>query len=325
MNVLWLTPDKPENISVGRQRIADRLEQRGFDVTLRGTTARTAYRSFQERQKYDAIVGTTRAGAIVGAGIRLSGGPPLVVDHVDPIRQFEETHPRYLAAAVRVGEALAFHVSAATLFVYEEERKRVERYASRAVKTDLGVEFDRLADPDDAVLDRVEDKLSRFDLREKVLVYVGGLEPLYNVEELLAAAKLLDSWSLVVAGGGELEPTVRRAHDGASVVFLGTVPHDEVPGYVALADVGISPVDDPHTLKVLEYAAAGLPVVQLDGRARTRFGDWVTYCDPTPDSIARAVEEAADADPTPLREFAERFDYSNIANTYARVIKATTS
>jgi len=43
--VLWLTPDKPDNISVGRQRIADHLETRGFDVTLRGTTPRTVLRS----------------------------------------------------------------------------------------------------------------------------------------------------------------------------------------------------------------------------------------------------------------------------------------
>lgn len=320
MNVLWLTPDKPEHISIGRQRIAERLEQREFDVTLRGTTVRTVRRSFRERREYDVVVGTTRAGALAGAGLHLAGGPPLVVDHVDPIRQFAETHSRVLATAVRAGEALAFRTSVTTLFVYEEERRRVDRYAPRSVKTDLGVAFDRFAAPDESVVERARSRLSEWDLRENVLVYVGGLEPMYNVRLLLDAVESLDDWSLVVAGAGRLEPAVRSAHDGESVVFLGTVPHDDVPGYVTLADVGVSLVDDPHTLKVLEYAAAGRPVVQLDGRARDRFGDRVTYCDPTPPSIARAVEQAAGSDPTRLRTFAARFDYATIAETYATVL-----
>lgn len=325
MNVLWLTPDKPNDISVGRQRIADRLEQRGFSVTVRGTTARTAFRSFRERGAYDVVVGTTRAGALVGATIRMANGPPMVVDHVDPIRQFKETHPRWLATVVEFGEVLAFRLSAVTLYVYEEERLRVERHAPRAMKTDLGVAFDRFADPGDDVVERARARLAEWNLRENVIVYIGGLEPMYNVGALLDSVELLDDWSLVVAGAGELEPTVRRAHDGESVVFLGTVPHEDIPGYLAVADVGACLVGDPHTLKVLEYAAAGLPVVQLDGRARDRFGDRATYCDTTPDAIARAVEAAASTDPTPLQEFAARFDYDVIADTYERAIRRATS
>lgn len=320
MRVLWLTPDKPENISVGRRRIANRLGERGFDVTLRGTTLRTALQSYRERSAYDVVVGTTRAGALAGAALRLAGGPPLVVDHIDPIRQFAETASWPLAAGVCLGEKLAFRLSAATLFVYDEERPRVERFAPRAVQTDLGVSFDRFAEPDDDVVDRATSRLAEFDLRENVAVYVGGLEPLYRIELLLDAVELRDDWSLVVAGTGSLEATVRRAHDGESVVYLGTVPHEDVPGYLRAADVGISLVDDPHTLKVLEYGAAGLPAVQLDGRSRKRFGDRVTYCAASPESLAEALDEALDADPDPLRTFAEQFDYESIADTYADVI-----
>ncbi|GAA0450251.1 hypothetical protein MUK72_10560 [Halococcus dombrowskii] len=89
--LLWLTPDKPANISVGRRRIADRLEADGFDVTLRGTTPRTVFQSFRERGEYDAVLGTTRSGAFAGALLKLRG-TPFVVDHIDPIRQFADTH-----------------------------------------------------------------------------------------------------------------------------------------------------------------------------------------------------------------------------------------
>jgi len=86
MRVLWLTPDKPEDVSVGRRRIAERLERDGFDVTLRGTTPRTALRSLREcaAGRYDAVVGTTRAGAFVAAAAKLLGTP--LVLRYEPVR-----------------------------------------------------------------------------------------------------------------------------------------------------------------------------------------------------------------------------------------------
>lgn len=107
LRVLWLTPDKPENISVGRRRIAEQLRQQGYDVTLRGTTLRTLLAALRERGQYDLVIGTTRAGAIAGTILTLVDGP-LIVDHVDPIRQFETTHPWWLSGPVRWLEQFAF-------------------------------------------------------------------------------------------------------------------------------------------------------------------------------------------------------------------------
>ena len=65
--VLWLTPDKPADISVGRRRIAECLRADGFRVTLRGTTPRTTLAALRERDDYDIVIGTTREGAFAGA------------------------------------------------------------------------------------------------------------------------------------------------------------------------------------------------------------------------------------------------------------------
>lgn len=320
-SVLWLTPDKPADISVGRQRIADHLSSDGLDVTIRGTTPKTLWRSLREAGRYDVVVGTTRAGAIAGALLRLATGTPLVVDHVDPIRQFEENNPRWLAEIVRRLENVAFRVADHALYVYAEERARVGRFAS-ATKTDLGVEFDRFETPSAEARSRAESTLEAHDA-ERVAIYVGGLEPIYRVRELLAAATALEDegWTLVVLGTGSLSDLVERAAaTRENVVFPGTVPHEDVPGYLHAADVGVCLVDDPHTLKVLEYGAAGLPTVQVRGRAEDRFDGLVEFCDPTPDGIARAVERAAGTDPDPLRSFARGFDWAEIAETYKEVI-----
>ena len=326
MRVRWLTPDKPETISVGRRRIADCLERDGFDVTLRGTTGATVRRTLRERSRFDAVVGTTRAGALAGLSTKALG-TPLVVDHVDPIRQFETTHPRWLATGVRLAENVAFRAADHVLYVYEEEARRVRRYARAATKTDLGVAYDRFADPPAEVCERARTRLDEAGVPDgNVLVYVGGLEPIYRVEAMLDATAHLDDWTLVVLGAGTLEPAVERAaRERETVTFLGTVAHEDVPGYLHAADVGVSLVDDPHTLKVLEYAAAGLGVVQARGRAEARFGDYVSFCDPTGADVARAVREAGRrAGDEAFGEFVRKFDYERVAATYARVLRGVT-
>jgi glycosyltransferase involved in cell wall biosynthesis len=160
-----------------------------------------------------------------------------------------------------------------------------------------------------------------------VAIYIGGLEPIYHVAELLAAMDHLDDWTLVVLGAGTLEERVERAaSERENVVLLGTVDHDAVPGYLHVADVGVSLVDDPHTLKVLEYAAAGLGVVQARSRAEGRFGEYVTFCNPAPEAIARAVERAGERGASKaFRKFVREFDYERVAATYGKVLKGVAS
>jgi glycosyltransferase involved in cell wall biosynthesis len=318
--ILWLTPNKPADISVGRRRIADHLEREGIDVTLRGTTLATAARSFRERDRYDAIVGTTRAGALVGATIRLAGGPPLVVDHVDPIEQFVETAPVPLGLAVRILEDVSFGVADHVLYVYDEETSRVTKRATAYTRTDLGVDYDRFVDPAPEAIEHARELLGQYKLRDDVAVYVGGLEPIYHVEELLAAFDHLEGWSLVIAGAGSLRSTVERAADGREIIYLGTVDHGTVPGLLRAADVGVCLVNDAHTLKTLEYGAAGLPIVQVCGDAEERFGDMMTYCDPEAHSVAAAIQQAAARNGEQLGDYVRQYDWEKIAETYRNVL-----
>lgn len=322
--VRWFTPDKPENISVGRQRIATHLRDDGFAIDVVGTTVETVRAALQERRQYDVVIGTTRAGALAGTAIGYITGKPVVIDHIDPIQQFWNTHPWPIAAPVQLAENVTFALADAVLYVYQKEAARVTRYASKSQKTDLGVDYERFVNPDPAVIETARNRLSDLANREKVVIYVGGLEPIYHVEELLDAMSHLPDWSLVVVGDGSLRQAVEEAASKLeNVDYLGTVRHEAVPGYLQAADVGVSLVDDPHTLKVLEYGAAGLPVVQAAGRAEGRFGDLVEYCDMEPKHIADAIERAGGREPDgALRSFAADYDWGEIAGDYKREITA---
>lgn len=324
MKILWLRPDKPENISVSPHRLAAELRDRGHEVTVQNASLFDWWSVLHTPA--DVVVGITRLGAVLGAWRSLVVGTPLVVDHIDPIEQFRRNHGRLSTTVVAGMEAASFRIADHVVVIYERERPRVERHSSAVTKSSLGVDFERFDDPGPAVCDRARTMVEgRFDSGRKTLLYVGGLEPAYNIQTLVDAMAYLPEWDLLVLGDGSQREVVEEAA-AANVYYLGTVPHEAVPGYMHASDVGISLVDDSHTLKVLEYGAAGLPAVSLDGEPRDRFGDALTYCTLDPEDVARAVTDADRMGPNDaLREIAWRHRWDVIADEYEAVLESVTA
>jgi glycosyltransferase involved in cell wall biosynthesis len=111
-------------------------------------------------------------------------------------------------------------------------------------------------------------------LRDRyVIAFVGSLKPWHGVEALLAAfervAAAVPEAHLLVVGDGPLRREIDEAGRrlGADrVTAVGEVPHSHVPGWLTCADVAVAPYPRLDSfyfspLKVVEYQAAGLPVV----------------------------------------------------------------
>ena len=109
---------------------------------------------------------------------------------------------------------------------------------------------------------------------EKLLLYVGRVEPLKGLDLLVETAAQMEAGEenvrmMVVGGGGPGEPETDRVRrlaeerqvDGI-IDFVGRVEHDELPLYYNAADVCVVPsFYESFGLVALESMACGTPVV----------------------------------------------------------------
>ncbi|HTT14433.1 MAG TPA: glycosyltransferase family 4 protein [Thermoplasmata archaeon] len=115
----------------------------------------------------------------------------------------------------------------------------------------------------------------RTDLRlegKRILAFTGRLVPHKGVDVILEALRLLpEDVVLVVIGRGPMLPSLvgqaRRLRLGDRVRFCPNVSDDDLPRYLALADVFVFPSQnrlEGFGLAVAEAMACGLPVVTAD-------------------------------------------------------------
>jgi len=132
-----------------------------------------------------------------------------------------------------------------------------------------GVDLDLFRQPSGPTPRRVAQRLrGRF-----VVAFLGSLKPWHGIRPMwrafLALRRRVPSAHLLVIGDGPMRPFLEQAAaqlDDDAMTLTGAVEHERVPALLALAQVGVAPypVLDPFyfcPLKVIEYMAAGLPVV----------------------------------------------------------------
>lgn len=120
------------------------------------------------------------------------------------------------------------------------------------------------------------------DLR-RVVVFLGSFRPWHGVNEFVQAAQELSSARadilFLMIGSGELLEEARRSIKAIglekNITLTGAVPYEDVPFYLALADVGVAPFNTSahpplrvgfywSPLKIHEYMAMALPVITID-------------------------------------------------------------
>jgi glycosyltransferase involved in cell wall biosynthesis len=158
-----------------------------------------------------------------------------------------------------------------------------------------------LAEPEPAHVKRLAQELRRHPA-EMLAMYVGSFAVYQGIDLMFESMQYViarhPQVRFVVIGGSADEIRQRtewlktRRIDG-SVTFLGTVPPDVLPNYLAAADILLSPriagINTP--LKLLDYLKVGRPIVATDNPANRRILDDTVamLVDPLPLQFAEAI------------------------------------
>jgi glycosyltransferase involved in cell wall biosynthesis len=237
------------------------------------THRRRICRAIQQVQP-DVILETYSPMNLSGADAAKQTGVPFVVDDLAPSWEEAEVYGRGIDSLSRWARRKLLKEASVVIAVNDFLRdafrdEGVERDRIAVVQNGVAAEFLSVrSDP------AFKAKLG-FHETDVVFVYAGSFQPFHRVDFLVEAFAQVrsDNARLLLVGDGITLADVREQvahhdlHD--KVVIVGQVAHHEVASYLAASDVGVLPATEEYTnpMKVIEYLAAGRPVVAPQVRA----------------------------------------------------------
>ncbi|MGQ9671997.1 MAG: glycosyltransferase [Candidatus Aminicenantales bacterium] len=151
--------------------------------------------------------------------------------------------------------------------------------------------------------DEIERKKKTFaPSGEKLILYAGNFEPYQGVPLLLQAAKFVEPGIrfLLLGGSGrarlEMEKEAKKIGVSEKVIFLERVLPSQIPLYISLADVLVSPrLSGTNTpLKIYTWLKSGKPIVATNLWTHTQVlnEEMAILVSPDPQSLAQGISFA---------------------------------
>ncbi len=238
------------------ERLEVALRERGHDIDLAVIDRRAGGRSRYRGLLRDARAAARRhppdvvyAHVLVPAGLiaSLASRAPLVVTaHGQDVQNIGAI--RGVRAATRRVVRRAAAVIAVSDYLRRELEAKVPESRGKTEVVDCGVDLDRF---------RIEPRAAAGE--GPAFLCIGSLTARKNVLGLARAFERLGTGTLTFVGDGPLRPQLEGRR---GIVLAGRVPHDEIPQWIARADVVCGPsLVEPFGQALLESLACGRPVV----------------------------------------------------------------
>jgi glycosyltransferase involved in cell wall biosynthesis len=330
VRVLWFRPNRWDNVSVRRERITEKLEQRGIEIDLIGATTGNflKYGIKLTKGEYDIVIGNVRLGLYGGYPLARLTRTPFIADVSDPLDNISHL-PSFLYTFLAKYEKFILRHSDANVFLPETIKGMGERGIDGKIAGNA-VDFDMFANPDTEVVEDAGNILRTegVSVDKPLVVYIGSMPRQLHFEEIIEAARVATDWQFVIIGEGPMADTVAEASEEIyNLFFPGAFDYELMPGFLNHADAALCLEDVERPLKISEYGAANLPTLGAYGKLEEEFPhDEIFYVEPDADEIAQALRridespKEARARANRLQEHAERYSWDEVASTYYELI-----
>jgi hypothetical protein len=137
--------------------------------------------------------------------------------------------------------------------------------------------------------------------------YFGAISDWFDIDIVVHCAKNLPNWNFVLIGS-TFGADLKDAESISNIHFLGEIPYQELPGYLAYFDVCMIPFRlIPLTLatnpvKFYEYISAGKPVVSINLPELERYREYCYIAESKEEFLERLKDAFSD------RNLRDKFD-----------------
>jgi glycosyltransferase involved in cell wall biosynthesis len=286
-------PFRQKNLAIGPS-----LAKAFFDVLIFFKALRMA-----RRHSYAVVHAVEEVGLLGLLIARITGARAVFEKHSDPASHRDKPLKNLVLALYRRVEALVIRNTDAVIGTGEGLVNQALTVAPEQMVHHI---FDIPSSLVEADADRVKHIVDqmRQDPDEVIALYIGSFAVYQGIDlmfdSLPIALQASPQLRLVVIGGTEEQIAERTAWlkkrgIESAVRFLGFIPPDQVPNYVAAADILLSPrssgINTP--LKLLDYLKGGRAILATDTLANRRIIDEKVAIlkDPSPKSFASGLVE----------------------------------
>jgi len=177
------------------------------------------------------------------------------------------------------------------------KKVRAEGFGEKSILIENFIDFEHPEYSQDKIKKKRQEYASE---GEKIVLYAGNFQPYQGISLLLKAAAKLRDERVVLLLVGENKSTVERMKNKAQelnikgkVYFTGQVPPSQIPLFISMADVLVSPrLSGTNTpLKIYSFLKSGKPLVATNLWTHTQIlSDKISILvDPNPESMAEGI------------------------------------
>ena len=256
------------------------------------------------RKKYD-LIHTHEEANIMGAFFsKISGTPHLYDMHSSLVQQMENfqfTKSKFITSIFRKTEKISLNNAKSVIVIC----RALYEYASNITDEKKLTIIENFIDDTPDKLDSEKLRKYKNELNpegKKMITYAGTLETYQGIPLLIECMELLDdSFKLVLIGGkpGQVDKIMSEISEkglNGKIVLLGSKDPHEIPYYLNISDVLVSPriLGTNIPLKIYSYLKSGIPLVVTDiySHSQSITDDIAILKKPEAEDFAQGIREA---------------------------------